>query len=253
MIIDTHLHICDSVFDNDRDDVLARGRDEGVNLLLAVSETLADCERNLELAEKYAELRVAAGLYPAHADFQQAGEVVGFIRRHHGKLTAIGEVGLDFRPDQPEGVRQVQVQVFGLFIDLALELDLPLNVHCRSAGRQAVAVLLEKGVKKVQMHAFDGKYSNALPAVEAGFFFSVPPSVIRSPQKQKLVKHLPLSCLLVESDSPVLGPEVGVRNEPANITLAIKAIAALKNASVEEVAETLFNNSRMLYGFGITG
>ena len=81
----------------------------------------------------------------------------------------------------------------------------------------------------MQLHAFDGKASAALPAVEAGYFFSIPPSVVRSRQKQKLVKQLPLTCLLVETDSPVLGPEPGVRNEPANLPLAIRAIAEIKS------------------------
>jgi len=87
-----------------------------------------------------------------------------------------------------------------------------------------------------------------LPAVEAGFFFSIPPSVVRSRQKQKLVKHLPLSCLLVETDSPVLGPDPKQRNEPANITLAIKAIMDLKSVGEDEVLEAVGANTRRLYG-----
>ena len=76
--------------------------------------------------------------------------------------------------------REVQRDIFGQFADLARELDLPLNVHSRSAGRHAVSLLLERGARRVQLHAFDGKLSSALPAVEAGYFFSVPPSVVRS-------------------------------------------------------------------------
>jgi TatD DNase family protein len=98
------------------------------------------------------------------------------------------------------------------------------------------------------MHAFDGKASAALPAVEAGYFFSVPPSVVRSRQKQKLVKNLPLSCLLVETDSPVLGPDPKERNEPANLNVSIKAIAELKNVRETEVIEAVVENTRKLYG-----
>ena len=84
--------------------------------------------------------------------------------------------------------------------------------------------------------------------VGAGFFFSIPPSVVRSRQKQKLVKHLPLSCLLVETDSPVLGPDPKQRNEPANITFAIKAIMELKSVAEDEVLEAVGANTRRLYG-----
>jgi TatD DNase family protein len=87
-----------------------------------------------------------------------------------------------------------------------------------------------------------------LPAVEAGFFFSIPPSVVRSEQKQKLVKKLPLSSLLIETDSPVLGPIPQERNEPANGLIAVKAIAELKEISEREVVEALGENTRRLYG-----
>jgi len=97
------------------------------------------------------------------------------------------------------------------------------------------------------MHAFDGKASAALPALEAGYFFSIPPSVVRSRQKQKLVKKLPLAHLLVESDSPVLGPDPNRRNEPGNVSISIKAISELKNISTQEVMEAVLENTQTLY------
>jgi TatD DNase family protein len=100
----------------------------------------------------------------------------------------------------------------------------------------------------VQLHAFDGKAASALPALEEGFFFSIPPSVIRSPQKQKLVRRLPLSNLLVETDSPVLGPTNKERNEPSNVMISVNVISELKNISKEEVLETVFENTYRLYG-----
>jgi TatD DNase family protein len=86
-----------------------------------------------------------------------------------------------------------------------------------------------------------------MPAVEAGYFFSVPPSIVRSEQKQKLVRKLPMSCLLVETDSPVLGPQPRERNEPANALIAIKKIAELKGLSEFEVMEAVSVNTRRLY------
>jgi TatD DNase family protein len=109
-------------------------------------------------------------------------------------------------------------------------------------------MLLERGARQVQLHAFDGKASAALPAVEANYFFSVPPSIVHSRQKQKLVRQLPLSCLLIETDSPVLGPVPGERNEPANAAAVIDAIAGLKNLDRQEVVETTFQNTCRLYG-----
>ena len=247
-LADTHAHICDTGFDTDRAEVLERARRAGVAAIIAVGEDLSDARKNLELARKYPIIKPAAGQYPTHLDPNQAAEMAEFIRRNHSVLTAIGEVGLDFWVVKEASQRELQREVLKRFIELSKDLNLPLNVHSRSAGRHAIALLLENNAVRVQMHAFDGKASAALPAVEAGYFFSIPPSVVRSRQKQKLVKQLPLSCLLIESDSPVLGPTPDERNEPANIQHSVKAIAALKDISEEAVIAAVSKNTERLYG-----
>ncbi len=247
-IMDTHAHLCDPVFDADRIEVIRRARNAGVTTIIAISENLSDAKRNVELAEFYPEMRPAAGLYPTYLDWNQADEMTAYILKECKRLVAIGEVGLDYWAVKNPFDRVIQKEIFAGFIDLSIELDLPLNVHSRSASRQTVSLLLERGARKVQLHAFDGRSKTALPAVEAGYFFSVPPSVIRSRQKQKLVKQLPLTCLLVETDSPVLGAFPGQRNEPANAMISLNAIAELKNVSIEEVIETVLSNTFRLYG-----
>lgn len=246
-LVDVHAHICDEVFDPDRNNVLERARGAGVGAIVAVGENLEDAQKNIALAQQYPMLKPAAGLYPTHLDLDLAAEMAAFIRKHRAHLVAIGEVGLDYWVVKEEIGKALQREIFKAFIDLSIELKLPLNIHSRSAGRHAVAMLLEHDAQQVQMHAFDGKVGAALPAVEAGYFFSIPPSVVRSRQKQKLVKHLPLSCLLVESDSPVLGPDPNKRNEPANLSIAIEAIAEIKSTSPQEVAATVTENTHRLY------
>jgi TatD DNase family protein len=170
------------------------------------------------------------------------------IRRERNRLVAIGEVGLDHWAVKDEAQREIQREMFLRFIRLARELDLPLNVHSRSAGKQAIQLLLENGAKKVQLHAFDGKWGSAMAAVEAGYFFSIPPSVVRSRQKQKLLKQLPLASVLLETDSPVLGPKPDERNEPANILTAIQAAVEIKSIHRQEVIEAAYENTVQLYG-----
>jgi TatD DNase family protein len=247
-LVDVHAHICDPAFDKDRAEVLGRARKAGVGAIIAVGENLADARKNLELAKKYPMLKPAAGLYPSVLDLNQAGEMVDYIRQNQSHLVAIGEVGLDYWVVKEAPQKAVQREILKQFIELSKELDLPLNIHSRSAGRHAIALLMENNAVRVQMHAFDGKAAAALPAVEAGYFFSIPPSVARSRQKQKLVKRLPLSCLLIETDSPVLGPSPDERNEPANIRQSVKAIAALKNISEEAVVAAVSENTGRLYG-----
>jgi TatD DNase family protein len=251
-VIDTHTHLGDPVFDLDRGEVIEKARTAGLSAIVVVSETFAEAQRNLELAATFPLLRPAAGLYPTHLDLSEAEETIALIRRERDRLVAIGEVGIDYWAVKEESGRECQRLIFLKFVDLSIELDLPLNIHSRSAGRQAITLLLERGACKVQLHAFDGKAASALRGVEAGYFFSVPPSVIRSPQKQKLVRSLPLSSLLVETDSPVLGPAPGERNEPSNALISIDAIAEIKNLEKEVVTEALYENTKQLYGDSIT-
>jgi TatD DNase family protein len=247
-IFDTHTHMYAADFDADRAAVIARAAKAGVVRIITVSETLVDAHKNLALARLHPEVLTAAGLYPTHLNWDTAFKMHDFIRRYHNELVAIGEVGLDYWIVKDEQGREIQRQIFKSFVKLSLELDLPLNVHSRSAGRKAVDLLIQNGAKKVQLHAFDGKVGSALLAIEAGYFFSIPPSLIRSRQKQKLVRHLPLSSLLLETDSPVLGPAPGLRNEPANIVISIEMIASIKKVSKEEVIETVYDNTLRLYG-----
>jgi TatD DNase family protein len=249
VLTDTHAHICDASFDADRAAVLARAAAVGIAAVVAVGENLAEAEKNMALAREYPILKPAAGLYPTHLDLEAAAALEDFIRGHRDMLVAIGEVGLDFWLVKESDARAIQRAIFTRFIDLALELDLPLNVHSRSAGRHAVDLLVKRGARRVQMHAFDGKIAAARPALETGYYFSIPPSIVRSRQKQKLVRHLPLESLLVETDSPVLGAIAGERNEPGNLPTAIEAIAEIKGLAPEAAAEAVVANTRNLYGF----
>jgi len=246
-MIDTHAHLCDQIFSADRSIVLANARRVGIKTIISVSENLEDSKINLKLSEVHPEILPAAGLYPAILDTNLAEKVCQFIERNYEKLAAIGEVGLDYRVVEEEKQREVQRSIFEEFIQLSLTYNLPLNVHSRSAGKHAIKLLLQKGARKVQLHAFDGKASSALPAVEAGYFFSIPPSIVRSRQKQKLVKHLPPSSLLLETDSPVLGPDSDRRNEPANLPIVLRAVAEIKGISQEELLEIVTLNTFRLY------
>ncbi|HUJ76662.1 MAG TPA: TatD family hydrolase, partial [bacterium] len=98
------------------------------------------------------------------------------------------------------------------------------------------------------MHAFDGKAGHALRGAEAGYVFSIPPSIVRSPQKAKLARALPLHALALETDSPVLGPQPGQRNEPANLALCVQALAAIKQVPEDQVRQSTERTTRRLFG-----
>lgn len=246
-LFDAHAHMASEEFAPDLPAVLARAEAAGVRGILAVGETLEEARRLLALADQHPLLKAAAGLYPTILDLDAADATVAFARRHADRLVAVGEVGLDHWVVRAESDWKIQEEILAKFVALSTELDLPLNVHSRSAGRHTIAFLRERGARRVLLHAFDGKASAAAAGVRAGYFFSIPPSVVRSPQKQGLVRQLPLECLLLETDSPVLGPDPSVRNEPGNVTIACQAVANLKGIPPEEIARITTENARRLF------
>jgi len=258
MLVDCHAHLHLADFDADRDEVRRRARAAGVAAVLVVGEDAEDDRRVGEVAatpcaggaallpcfgfhpDRFAEERPL----PTRADLDAA---TALIRASAGRLAAIGEVGLDYHYAKTEERRRAQAAALEELAALARELDLPLNVHSRSAGHYTLDLLRAAGARRVLMHAFDGKASHAARALSDGFLFSIPPSVVRSEQKQKLIRALPLEALALESDSPVLGPDRGARNEPANLTHALELIARAHGASTERVAEVTTANARRLF------
>ena len=247
-ITDVHCHLTDDQFAPDRDAVLARAAEAGVTAMICVGESAADNREVLALARRYPPLRAALGHYPAQLDEAMADETEALLRAHRDEVVAVGEVGIDHWIAKEPEARARQHALFVRFIRLAKELDLPLSVHSRSAGHHAIRLLRENGARRVCLHAFDGKARYAREAAAEGWYLSVPPSVVRSPQKQKLVAAVPLDRLLLESDAPVLGPDRAARNEPANVLVAARAIAELGSRPLEDVLAACAANTEALFG-----
>ncbi|XP_068532051.1 putative deoxyribonuclease TATDN3 isoform X5 [Anas acuta] len=165
-----------------------------VAALVVVAEQAAEFCRVMELSERFPGFVLPClGVHPIQevspeeqrsVTLKDLEAALPLIELYKDKLVAIGEVGLDFTPrfastdEQKEEQRQVLIKQ----VELARRLDLPLNVHSRSAGRPTINLLKEQGASKVLLHAFDGKPSVAMEGVKAGYYFSIPPSIIRSEQ-----------------------------------------------------------------------
>jgi TatD DNase family protein len=248
MLIDTHCHLLDPVFDLDRDEVIARARQAGVAHAVVMGETHEENQHILAASRRDPFWLPAAGHYPAHLDLDMVARTERFIHENHESLVAIGEVGVDHRITEDPAERDLQDEILRRMAALSVRFDLPLSVHSRSAGRHALALLGHSLATRVILHAFDGKYGSALPGVEAGYYFSVPPSIVGSRQKQKLFKALPLDRLLLESDAPVLGPDPAIRNEPANVRLAAEVLAEIRNVPLEQILDAVAENTRNVFG-----
>ncbi len=266
-MIDCHTHLTSPEFDADRGAVLARALAAGITHLAIVGQDAAENSAVLAVARRQAGTPAPTGaprLLPflgLHPDRFADGEppicpaeieAIGHaIRAQQGAITGIGEVGLDYWRCRSDERRALQREAFTHLVDLAVELDLPLNVHSRSAGHHTLDLLLARGAQRVLMHAFDGKAGHAMQGAEAGYVFSIPPSILRSEQKRTLVRALPLESLALETDSPVLGPDAARRNEPANLLLSLRAIAEIKGLPEAEVRAVTTATAARLFGLPV--
>uniref|UniRef100_A0A7N8XNA0 TatD DNase domain containing 3 n=1 Tax=Mastacembelus armatus TaxID=205130 RepID=A0A7N8XNA0_9TELE len=243
----------------DIEEVIENSKQAGLLALIAVAEHAGEFDKIIALSQRFPGfIFPCLGVHPVQevspehqrsASPQDLDAAQPIIEKYKDHLVGIGEVGLDFTPRyvSSETDKENQRQVLIRQAQIAKELDLPLNVHSRSAGRPTIQLLKDQGVEKALLHAFDGKPSVAMEGVKAGYFFSIPPSIIRSEQKQKLVKQLPLENICLETDSPALGPEKQVRNEPRNISISAEYISKIKGVSVEKVVEVTTQNALKLF------
>ncbi|XP_057200516.1 tatD DNase domain containing 3-like isoform X2 [Triplophysa rosa] len=256
--IDCHCHISAADFDSDIVEVIEESKRAGLVALLAVAEHAGEFEKIIQLSQRFHGFVIPClGVHPVQgqdpaqprgAVLQDLDAALPLIDKYKEHIVAIGEVGLDFTPrvvSSDEG-KDSQRQVLIQQAHVAKRLNLPLNVHSRSAGRPAIHLLKELGVENALLHAFDGKPSVAMEGVKAGYYFSIPPSIVRSDQ-QKLVKQIPLESMCLETDAPALGPEKQVRNVPRNISIGAECIAKIKGVPLERVREVTTQNALRLF------
>ncbi|XP_059375845.1 putative deoxyribonuclease TATDN3 isoform X3 [Carassius carassius] len=253
--IDCHCHISAEDFDSDIDDVIQESKKAGLVALLAVAEHAGEFEKIIQLSQRFPGFVIPClGVHPVQDPAQPRGALLEdldaalpLIYKYKDDIVAIGEVGLDFTPRvvNNDAGKDSQRQVLIRQAEIAKMLNLPLNVHSRSAGRPTIHLLKELGVENALLHAFDGKPSVAMEGVKAGYFFSIPPSIVRS--DQKLVKQVPLESMCLETDAPALGPEKQVRNVPRNISISAEYIAKIKGVPLEKVMEVTTQNALRLF------
>ncbi|MEN3048201.1 MAG: TatD family hydrolase [Candidatus Caldarchaeales archaeon] len=246
MLVDVHAHLTDPRLMVRLRTVLASAAAAGVWKVVTCGIGPEDSARALELVDG----RVRASLGVAPYDLRGYEEVIRLIERNAGRVDAVGEVGLDLYRGLAETLEE-QVKAFREFVGLAKALDKPIVVHSRNAGKLAIEVLLQEGAERVVMHAYDGDVSAARRAAERGFRFSIPPRIAESDQKKSLVRRLPLEALLLETDSPWLGPSRSSINEPKNVWVSVEWIARIKTVPPQRVVEVTTQNA--LETFGWTG
>ncbi|MGQ4890856.1 MAG: TatD family hydrolase [Candidatus Njordarchaeia archaeon] len=245
--IDVHCHVDSDMYsDEERYKAINNAIKHRIEMI-TVPLSKIERERAIELKERFKGwIHIVTGSHPLIDE--DIEEVIRFIIEHRDLIVGVGEIGLDFKPpNNTFEIMERQVKKFERFISLAKELDKPIVVHSRSAGRQSIDVLIRNGAERVLMHAFSGNVKYVRRGVQAGYFFSVPPTSYKNVQKINLIKAVPIEQLMLETDSPVLSPLPDTVNEPSNVLLSALIVAKVKDMDVRDVIEVTYRNATSFF------
>ena len=252
MLADSHAHLEMNDFDRDRDEVIRRAENAGVDLIITVGTTLDDCRKAVSIANKYKNVYAAIGIHPHEVkDIDETTYETLKKLAKMDKVVAFGEIGLDFfRNLSP---RDVQIRRFGEQLELASEIGLPIIIHDRDAHQETLEMLGGwKGKHRGVVHCFSGNYKMAEKCLEMGFFISIPGAITfgKSEKLQDVIRHIPVTDILVETDAPYLTPHPhrGKRNEPAYVIHTARKVAEIKGLSLEELASVTYQNTKNVFG-----
>ena len=253
MLVDTHCHLDFPQFEPDREQVILRAEEAGVNYLVNIGATLDSSAAACELAAKYAQVYAGVGVHPHEADgFDPEAESKLRELALRKKVVAIGETGLDFYRNLSSA--ENQLSAFNRQIQLAKDLKLPIVIHSRQAEEQVLKVLKSAMPLRAVIHCFSGDESFLKGCLDLGFFISFTCNITykKAQGLRDMVELTPLDKLMLETDAPYLSPEGfrGKRNEPLQVKLLAEAVSLIKGVSIGEIAENTTNNAKGFFGLG---
>jgi TatD DNase family protein len=252
--VDAHVHLSDPEYADCVDEVIAEAKKVSVVAMVSNSMDLKTCRGTLKLAEQYPGLVYAAlGIHPwtvqklTEEELQQSLKLIE-EQRQNKAFVAVGEIGLDFKYMR---IWDKQMKVFDEMLHLAEKLDLPVIIHSRGTTAQIVDILPSYRLERVLLHWFSNPISALAKAIENGYYITEGPSAVYSNGIRDIVKRVPLTNLLTETDGPVRffrKPFEGRRTTPASIPEVVGAIAEIKKADVADVAGQVMKNFEVFFG-----
>ena len=247
-LIDSHCHIDNERFDEDRDEVLERIK-ENLEFAVNIGYDLNSSKKSIELSEKYDFIYAVVGVHPTDItgyDDELEKRIEELAR--NPKVLAIGEIGLDYHwMTEP---KEKQQEVFKRQIEIARRVGKPIVVHTREATRDTLDILKEYPDVRGILHCYPGSIESAEEIMD-NYYFGVG-GVLTFKNSKKLketVEKLPMDRIIVETDCPYLTPEPyrGKRNEPIYVEYVAQKIAEIKGISYEEVVRISNENTKKAY------
>ena len=275
MLADTHSHLDFEKFDEDRDAVIQRAIEVGVTRIIVPALDYESSLSVVKLARSHPNLFAAVGFHPTDIEKMESNSIESLrnLIRDEGKILAIGEIGLDYYWVKEPEKRAFQHQALKQQLKLAEEVNKPVIIHMREENDawfgQASVDLLEilsewhqelvtikhsLAEKPGVLHSFNGNLETAQKALDLNFYIGVtgPVTYKKADEKRNIIKQLPITKLLIETDSPFLTPvpHRGQRNEPAFVKAIADKIAEVHMTTLEQVAEITTKNAHDLFGWG---
>lgn len=275
-IFDTHAHLCDEAFDDEREAIIADLGAHGVGAFTEIGFDLPSSRAALALAERYPQVYAAVGFHPDHSDHlrDEDVETLRQMVENNQKIVAIGEIGLDYHytregilrraaasgqePD-PESLAtadpepEIQKACFRRMLQLARALGLPVNVHSREAAQDTYDLIVEEhGYENSGIiHCFGYPVEMAERFVKLGLYVGVGGVVtFKNARKLKeVVARIPIERIVLETDCPYMAPvpKRGTRNDPRNLPYVVEEIAALRQMDPAEVIRITTENAKRVY------
>lgn len=275
MLTDTHCHLDFNKFNEDRDAVIQRALDAGVERILIPALELESSKAVIELAVSHPNIYAAIGFHPTDLDGwdDASSKILQNLSSATDKIVAIGEIGLDYYWVKEPEEQALQREYFKHQLQLAQDVNLPVIIHMREeddawfgpASIHLLEILSEwhsrlksqghpLAEKPGVLHSFNGTLETAQKAIALNFYIGVtgPVTYKNAEEKRKVIKHIPLERLLIETDAPFLAPVPyrGKRNEPAFVAHIADKIAEIHMTTREQVAEITSANANHLFGWG---
>ena len=252
MIFDSHAHYDDEAFNEDREAILNSLPKNGISPIVNVSAQLSGVTATVELTEKYPFIYGSVGVHPDHVG-ELSEEKIQWMKELAGreKIVAVGEIGLDHYWDTESD--EVQRKWFIRQLELAKEVNLPVIIHSREASQETFDIMKEHhaGSTGGVIHCYSGSKEMAAEYLKMGYYIGIG-GVVTFKNARKLketAEAVPLSSILLETDSPYLAPvpNRGKRNSSLNLPYVAQEIAQIKGITAEEVIETTNRNAKKLF------
>ena len=257
--VDAHIHLADKDYAQNVDAVVNDAKQLGVAALVTNSTDLESSHRSLKLAEEYPDhVYAALGIHPWNTKQLKPNEVQDTVKlilsnkENRQKVVAVGEIGLDASYSGNGEPTEIQKQVFHDMLLVAEKTSLPVVIHSRGSTSEIVNMLPSYQLGKVLLHWFSQPHSLIGTIVDRGYSITEGPPVLYSGGMQEIIRQIPLTNLMTETDGPVRfrGPFNGKLTTSAFIPTVVETISELKGKEKSEVSEQIFQNFVDFFGVG---